>query len=76
MGQCQTVQPKGTCTSVVSQEIHKLADKLEKQTKKMIKNYLPFVKIDASGGKKKGPPKKEPKVSKAPAKAQEPKTYL
>lgn len=42
----------------------------------MIKNYLPFVKIDASGGKKKGPPKKEPKVSKAPAKAQEPKTYL
>lgn len=72
----KTLQSKGTCTFVISQEIHKLADKLDKQTRKMIRNYLPFVKIDTSGGKKKGPPKKEAKVVKAPPKAQEPKTYL
>lgn len=35
------------------QEIHKLADKFEKQTKKMIKNYLPFVKFEAQANKKK-----------------------
>jgi hypothetical protein len=30
-----------------------LADKFEKQTRKMIKNYLPFVKFEAQAAKKK-----------------------
>ena len=45
------------------QWIYKLAEKLEKMTKKMIKNYVPFVVFDGTTEKKKGPPKKE-----APAK--------
>ena len=55
-----------------------MADKLSKQTKKMVKNYLPFVKIETQAGKKKGPgPKKEQKpATKHTSKNQEPKTYL
>jgi len=37
--------------------IYKQADKLEKMTKKMIKNYVPFVKIDNPTDKRKGPKK-------------------
>jgi hypothetical protein len=49
------------------QEIHKLADKFEKQTKKMIRNYLPFVKMENAASKKKAA-KKENKPVKAPNK--------
>ena len=36
----------------------------------MIKNYLPFVKIDAQAAKKKGQQKKEPKATKSSSKSQ------
>lgn len=43
----------------------------------MIKNYLPFIKIDTQAGKKRGQPaKKESKPAKPAPKAQEPKNYL
>ena len=43
----------------------------------MVKNYLPFVKIDAQPGKKKGNQKKESKTPvKPPQKNLEPRTYL
>lgn len=51
------------------QEIHKLADKFEKQTKKMIKNYLPFVKIETQS-KKKASKKEAKPVVKGPQKTQ------
>lgn len=52
------------------QDIHKLADKLEKQTKKMIKNYLPFVKIDTQAKKKPGKKTEEKPVVKPMPKSQ------
>lgn len=45
--------PNNTYSISLTQEIHKLADKFEKQTKKMVRNYLPFVKIEAQSSKKK-----------------------
>ena len=45
--------PNNTYSISLTQEIHKLADKFEKQTKKMVRNYLPFVKIETQSSKKK-----------------------
>ncbi len=45
---------------IFTQWIYKQAEKLEKMTKKMIRNYVPFVKIENPSDKRRGPHKKDP----------------
>lgn len=62
------------------QWIYKQADKLEKMAKKMIRNYVPFVRMENPSDKRRGPHRKEPvpAVRKPTLKVPqpEPKDYL
>lgn len=43
----------------LTQWIYKQSDKLEKMAKKMIRNYVPFVRMENMNDKRRGPHKKE-----------------
>ena len=77
---CKTYNTADNVTSSPIQWIYKQADKLEKMTKKMIRNYVPFVKIENPTDKRRGPHRKDPTVlSKKPAlkvPQPEPKDYM
>ena len=78
---CKTYNTPDNVRPHLSQWIYRQADKLEKMAKKMVRNYVPFVKMENPADKRRGPHKKEPALPaarKANLKVPqpEPKDYL
>lgn len=78
---CKTYNTPENVPQQLSQWIYRQADKLEKMAKKMVRNYVPFVKMENPTDKRRGPHKKEaanPPARKTNLKVPqpEPKDYL
>ena len=76
---CKLYNTTDNVTPAITQWIYKQAEKLDKMTKKMIRNYVPFVKIENPTDKRRGPHKKDVANARKTAikvPQPEPKDYL